>query len=263
MMGISMSTLALNQNKTMFTQKKFNTLSKQAQHKKIAELLKELYFEFDDELFLSIQILESYMGLCWSINGDLESLSNSFHKHQTQTGIGISEHSLLIKDQDFKMPSKEWLNVVIYLDHLRSAHNIGNIVRTTEAFRLGKLCFSDGMADLSHPNVCKTSMGSHKCVEQIHSPIEDLKGPLIVIETHQNAIPLEEFTFPKSFTLVLGNEEYGVSHSLLEKADHIIEVPLCGQKNSLNVAACFSILAWKIDQDLRNSNEKIAFLTYE
>ncbi|MCH9631731.1 MAG: tRNA (guanosine(18)-2'-O)-methyltransferase [Chlamydiae bacterium] len=237
----------------MFTQKKFNSLSIEAQHKKVAELLKKIYFQFDQETFFYIQKLETYMGLKWTIHDDLESLSNSFHKHMGQTGNGISEHSLLIKNRDLDKASKDWLNAVIYLDHLRSAHNVGNIVRTTEAFRLGKLCFSDNMPDISHPSVCKTSMGTHHWVETVDKPIAELPAPLIVIETHQKSIKLQDFKFPKTFTLVLGNEEYGVSEKLLEKADQIVEVPLCGQKNSLNVAACFSILAWKIDQDLRKT----------
>ena len=241
----------------MFTHKKFNSLSTEAQHKKIAEFLKKIYFEFNQEIFQHIQELESYMGLNWTLNSHLESLSNSFHMHLNKTGIGISEHSLLIKDRDLDKASKKWLDAVIYLDHLRSAHNIGNIIRTTEALRLGKICFSESMPDMSHPSVRKTSMGAHNWVETVDASIENLPSPLIAVETHQKSIKLQDFTFPKAFTLILGNEEYGVSEKLLEKADHIVEVPLCGQKNSLNVAACFSILAWKIDQDLRNYNEKI------
>ncbi len=230
----------------VFSEAKFKSLSKKSQHKKLAELLKKFYFERDPKTFQQIESLEGWMQCPWTPTENPETISNSFHRHLKETGLGISEHDLLIKEQDRVKPLKEWKSCVIYLDHLRSAHNIGNIVRTVEAFRLGAICFSADMPDLTHRAVQKTSMGAHMLVETRVASLQKLPKPLIVIETHRNATPLEEFIFPETFTLVLGNEEYGVSHDILEQADHIVEVPLMGCKNSLNVAACFSILAWKI-----------------
>lgn len=235
----------------MFTQKKFNSLTKPAQHKKIAELLKKLYFEFDNDLYHTIKLLESYMGCEWTKSPQLEILSNSFHRHLQETGRGISEHDLWVKTGDKQAPSQDLLNVVVYLDRLRSAHNVGNIIRTVEAFRLGQIAFSDHMPDLNHPKIFKSAMGAEKLVSSTSNEIKKLPRPLIAVETHQKAIPLESFTFPQTFTLILGNEEGGVSSDLLNQADHIIQVPLVGQKNSLNVAACFSIIAWRIHFDLR------------
>lgn len=230
----------------VFTEEKFKSLSKKSQHKKLAELLKKFYFERDPKIFGQIKNLEVWMQCSWTSTENPETISNSFHRHLKETGLGISEHNLLIKEQDREKPLKECKNSVIYLDHLRSAHNIGNIVRTVEAFRLGAICFSPDMPDLTHRAVQKTSMGAHLLVETREANLQELPKPLIIIETHQNAIPLDQFTFPETFTLVLGNEEYGVSRDILEQADHIVEVALVGCKNSLNVAACFSILAWKI-----------------
>lgn len=238
----------------MFTQKKFLGLERKAQHKKLSELIKRMYYQKEPALFKEIQLLESYMDLLWTPKNDDYSLSDSFHKHLQAAGLGISEHALLIREYDRESPLKNWLDVVIYLDHIRSAENIGSIIRTIEAFRLGKICFSKDMANLDHPKVQKTSMGAYQHVEEVH---EMKLKPLIAVETHQKAIPLNEFTFPPSFTLALGNEEFGLSSSIVEQADYIVEVPLCGRKNSLNVAACMGILAYKIDHDLRNCNEKI------
>lgn len=235
-----------------FTEAKFKSLCKSAQHKKVSELIKKLYFNFDLELFKYLKQLEEWLSCSWTEDATQESLSNSFHKHLKETGRGISEHDLLLKDQDREQPIEPDLNAVIYLDHLRSAHNIGNIVRTTEAFRLGKIACSPDMADLNHPAVQKTSMGTYKRVQTSSCSLDELPKPLIAVETHKRAIPLDEYTFPETFTLALGNEEYGVSHAVLDQADVILEIPLVGCKNSLNVAACFSILAWKIRQDRKS-----------
>ena len=230
-----------------FSKTKFLSLSIFSQHKKCCEIIKKLHQDFDQSLFNHLLELEVYMGLNWVIDSNLESLSNSFHKHLKASNIGISEHDLLIKTHDRAKPLKNWLNCTIYLDKIRSAHNIGNIIRTCEAFRLGKVFFADNMAGLCHPQVKKTSMGAHQHIIET----KDLPSPIIAIETHKNAVKLDDFTFPSSFTLVLGNEEFGVSKEMLEKADYIVEVPLYGQKNSLNVAACFAILAHKISNQLR------------
>lgn len=232
-----------------FQPQKFLSLSIASQHKKIAEKLKRYHETQDPMLFQEIQELESWMGLDWTGDQDHESISSSFHKHQQKSEIGVPEHDLLVRSKDLKAPKGEWLESVIYLDQLRSAHNIGNILRTVEAFRLGRVCFSKEMPDIHHRAVQKTSMGAYQHIVVEKKELKDLPRPLIAIETHEKAIPLQEFNFPKTFTLALGNEEYGLSKNVLEKADYIVEIPLVGMKNSLNVAACFSILAWKIRVD--------------
>ncbi|MCH9634779.1 MAG: tRNA (guanosine(18)-2'-O)-methyltransferase [Chlamydiae bacterium] len=233
----------------LFTQRKFLSFPIARQHKKICELLKEFYLTRDQNTFKTVLQLESWMHCLWTSDESHSNISNSFHRHFKETGLGISEHDFLVKKKDRAEAQKDWLDAVIYLDRLRSAHNIGNIVRTIEAFRLGKLCFSPQMPNLLHPAVQKTSMGSHSYVQTIEKNISELPKPLIVFETHHKAQSLDTFTFPKKFTLVMGNEEDGVSNSIIERADHIVEVPLVGCKNSLNVAACFSIIAWKIRED--------------
>jgi tRNA G18 (ribose-2'-O)-methylase SpoU len=44
-------------------------------------------------------------------------------------------------------------------------------------------------------------------------------------------------------TLIFGNEEFGISNQILSQVDHLVEIPLVGLKNSLNVANAFSIIA--------------------
>jgi tRNA G18 (ribose-2'-O)-methylase SpoU len=63
-------------------------------------------------------------------------------------------------------------------------------------------------------------------------------------------MPLSDFIFPASFTLILGNEEYGISNESLKLADYIVEIPLFGAKNSLNVACAFAIAASQIRRQL-------------
>ena len=73
--------------------------------------------------------------------------------------------------------------------------------------------------------------------------------PLIALEIHPNAVSLENFTWPDSGILLVGNEELGLSPEILSQADSILKIPQFGRKASLNVANAFAIAACS----LRNS----------
>ena len=84
-----------------------------------------------------------------------------------------------------------------------------------------------------------------------NASFEHLPKPLIALETTDNAISLYDFIFPTVFTIALGNEEYGCSSDVLKCADIILEIPLVGRKNSLNVANTFAIVASEIQRQKR------------
>ncbi|MGL5626862.1 MAG: TrmH family RNA methyltransferase [Candidatus Rhabdochlamydia sp.] len=72
------------------------------------------------------------------------------------------------------------------------------------------------------------------------------------METVPNAPSLFEFSFPKECTLLLGNEEYGLSDQALSMADQAVQIPLYGFKQSLNVASAFAIVAAVVSNQLRS-----------
>lgn len=177
-----------------------------------------------------------------------ETIADRFHHHLKIAGQSRKEHRLLpfIKQGDATTATPS-LPIAIYLDNVRSAHNVGSILRTVEAFALGEVFFSEGMVPPDHKQVQDAAMGAAEWVRCTqNTPLESLPGPIIALETGQDAVPIHAFTFPESFTLVVGNEEYGCSESTLRLADHIIKIPLFGRKNSLNVANAFAIAAGAI-----------------
>ena len=92
----------------------------------------------------------------------------------------------------------------------------------------------------------RTAMGAAALVPCFRNVLlNDLPRPIIALDTSDEAISLNDFIFPASFTLVLGNEEYGISDAALRLADILVEIPLFGVKNSLNVACAFAIAAPK------------------
>lgn len=178
---------------------------------------------------------------------DDKSLSDQLFKHKTACNMSSSESSHIHVTHLDKQEAEPHLPICIYLDGLRSMHNIGSIIRTTEAMRTGSLYFSPNMTVPAPIKLQKSAMGTQNWVtyQQIDS-FAKLPKPLIVLETVTDSTPYYDFTFPETFTLAVGNEEYGCSDELLSKADACIHIPLFGRKNSLNVAVAFAIIAAEI-----------------
>lgn len=231
-----------------FQQKKFLTLSLKAQHKKCAELLHEL-LKSTPALIEHYKELCSWMGLLEPAH-QREALLDRYHFHLTQSDTVVKEHNFFITSQD-RPEAAASLSITIYLERLRSSHNVGAILRTTEAFRLGEVIFSEDMADFSHPKVQKSAMGAEKWISCQKKPLSACPQPLIALETATNALSLYDFVFPDVCTVALGNEEYGLSNELLNQADFCIQIPLFGRKNSLNVASSFAIVAAEISRQQR------------
>jgi tRNA G18 (ribose-2'-O)-methylase SpoU len=166
--------------------------------------------------------------------------------------MSLKEHRLLPSIRSDDQPSDTpFLPIDIYLDHIRSAHNVGSIIRTTEALRLGSIYVPPIMTQLSSKKMQDTAMGTlDKVPYHIVEDISSLRTPLIALETSDEALSLYDYIFPKSFSLLLGNEEYGLSQNSLAKADIFLQIPLYGFKNSLNVACAFSIVAGEIRRQL-------------
>jgi tRNA G18 (ribose-2'-O)-methylase SpoU len=238
-----------NSRDFLFTKRKFLTFSITQQHKKCSELLREIYLNSSQKLLNHYNEIQQWMGGNLIDSFHSEVISNAYHKHLKLSKRRNTEHNLLpkVRQNDRAKPSCKPLPIATYLDSLRSAHNIGSILRTVEAFGLGEVYFSLQTPFCDHPQVIKTSMGTSQHVKCFKvENIADLPKPLIVMETCEQSIPLHEFQFPDKFTLAIGNEEYGCSKELLLEADTILEIPLRGRKNSLNVANAFAIAAAEI-----------------
>lgn len=242
--------------KTAFTQKKFLALPLERRHKKLALVLKALFDSSLEGNKAEVQDLLVYFNQLslWNQGSvletaSLEAIADSFHEHLRLSKTYVKEESYLDfrKQQDKHEPKRSNLEIDIYLDKIRSTHNIGSIFRTCEAMRLGRICSEDNFIDFEHPQIKKTAMGSWDWVECFKvASIDELRRPIIALEISECATSIYDYIFPPSFTLILGNEEYGVSKRLLKEADEVIYIPMAGRKNSLNVANAFAVVAGEI-----------------
>jgi tRNA(Leu) C34 or U34 (ribose-2'-O)-methylase TrmL len=243
-----------------FTKKKFLSLDKRQQHKHCAHLLKTMYDYLCGQTQASLRnttydtavdfyrIYLSWMHLSWDLPKDTQKISDRYHWHLKEGKISLKEHNLLprIRTQD-RTAQKPFGSCAIYLDRLRSAYNVGSILRTTEALRIGPVYFHPDTPFINQEKVQKVSMGTYDlvpcvCIESL----EILPRPWIALETSDEHIEISGFLFPKTCTLFVGNEEYGLCHEVLQKIDFLVTIPLFGSKNSINVACAFAIAAQEI-----------------
>ncbi len=235
-----------------FTEKKFRSLSFVRKHYFAAACLKQLWLHSTKNLWLNYQKFSFWLNLP-TLKNDPQSISQRYHLHLMHMDKITKETDLLPKVLTKDSIAKaDFLHVTIYLENLRSAFNVGSIMRTTEAFRLGNIVFGNQTPDHHHPKVRETSMGTFDRVPCQKGLLTQLPRPYIALETVENGPTIWDFTFPSAFTLILGNEEFGVRQETIAQADCCVRIPLSGWKNSLNVASAFAIVAAQIDYQLRS-----------
>ena len=142
------------------------------------------------------------------------------------------------------------------LDNLRSAFNVGSIIRTADCARLERVICCGITAHPPHNKLEKTTLGALEYVncdyrKTVMEAVLDLKSrniPVYALELTNRSRTIWETSFPEEMGLVLGNEALGISHEILREADEIVEIPVMGFKNSMNVAVAFGIMIYEIQR---------------
>ena len=162
--------------------------------------------------------------------------------------------------------------MIVILHSIRSVFNVGSIFRTADGVGVEKiyLCgVTPGPLDkfgFKRADFTKVSLGSEKSVkwEQRSSTtmlLDKLKREgfmILAVEQSPNSTPYYSYNrlLPPSTSLrarndggiclVMGNEVNGLPKSVLDRADKILEIPMKGSKESLNVAIAFGIVVYHL-----------------
>jgi 23S rRNA (guanosine2251-2'-O)-methyltransferase len=156
--------------------------------------------------------------------------------------------------QEFKQAEKN--KIIVLLDNIRSAYNVGSIFRTADAFLIEAIFVCGYTPPPTHRSVHKTALGAVDTVdwmqfEKIEDAIHQLKKnnyAVYAIEQAEQSIKLDKFQSPlnKKIAVVFGNEVTGVQDSVMQLCDGCIEIPQHGMKHSLNVSVAAGIVLWKL-----------------
>ncbi|OIO87003.1 MAG: hypothetical protein AUK01_01380 [Anaerolineae bacterium CG2_30_57_67] len=145
------------------------------------------------------------------------------------------------------------LRLEAVLDNIRSAWNVGAIFRSADGLGVSKIHLCGITPSPENAAVRKTALGAENFIPWQASR-NALKSAqmlqaqglrLVALEQSPRAVALTAFTLRPAggIALIVGNEVTGVDPALLEMCDDVVEIPMRGQKRSLNVEVAFAIAA--------------------
>lgn len=154
--------------------------------------------------------------------------------------------------------------VHLLLDNIRSVHNVGSIFRTAETLGISRI-YCVGTTPTPHdrfgnkrPDFAKVSLGAEHTIPWEHveegvSILNKLKkngAKIVALEQAPGSLDYKQISLASSsknkVVIILGNEVEGVSKEVLGLADVIAEIPVRGQKESLNVSVSAGIFLYRL-----------------
>ena len=144
--------------------------------------------------------------------------------------------------------------IVLVLDNIRSAHNVGSAFRTADSFKIDKVWLCGICAVPPSAEIHKSALGAEDSVDWEHvddtmTAMERLKEDgYVVISAVQTvgSVMLDEFRPEKGrkYAIVFGNEVSGVRQDIVDASDMVLEIPQYGTKHSLNVSVSMGVMLW-------------------
>ena len=153
--------------------------------------------------------------------------------------------------------------VVLIAHDIRSAHNVGAFFRTADGAGVKKI-FLTGytpapaskkfMLTTAEKQIQKTALGAEKVLswekrESLDELLSELKKDgYVLYALEQDALSVSYDQYPEAdkIALLVGNEVLGVPEELLRQADAILEIPMRGSKNSLNVSVATGVVLYEL-----------------
>ncbi|MCK5761047.1 MAG: hypothetical protein KAH33_07115 [Candidatus Delongbacteria bacterium] len=189
----------------------------------------------------------------------LEKIHFLYHELREEAGYPVSEKQFIKSSKDKESSEKkEKSELVIILENLRSAFNVGSIIRSSECFGIKEIITTGITPQATDNKVIKTAKDTEKNVkfsfaEDISEVIKELKdlGYIIIgAETGEGSISLSEHNFQRKTAVIFGNEEIGLTQKVIELCDKIVEIDMKGLKNSLNVSNAVSIFLFEYGRQM-------------
>lgn len=168
--------------------------------------------------------------------------------------------------------------IVVVLDNVRSAHNVGSVFRTSDSFKVDKV-FLCGICPVPpSAEIHKSGLGAEDSVgweycEDTMVAVERLRNEgytIVSVEQTVNSVKLDRFRpyatqestagtsqeiaaetsighIPsKKYALIFGNEVDGVSQEVVDASDFSLEIPQFGMKHSLNISVSAGVVLWHL-----------------
>lgn len=168
---------------------------------------------------------------------------------------------------EFKASRK--IPLVVVLDDVRSAYNVGSVFRTSDAFRVERVCLCGITATPPSAEIHKTALGGEDSVDWTYykdtadcvAALRKRGYSVWSVEQVEHSVKLnrlDEVAIPGAdghggVAVVFGNEVKGVRQDIVDMSDACLEIPQFGTKHSLNVSVTAGIVIWEFARRLMTS----------
>lgn len=159
-----------------------------------------------------------------------------------------------VSPDEYKMLPES--GIVVVLDNIRSAHNVGSAFRTADSFKADKVILCGICAMPPSAEIHKSALGAEDSVEWEHfddtmDAVASLKADgytVVSVEQTVNSVKLNDFKPVPGhrYALIFGNEVDGVRQDVVDASDFSLEVPQWGTKHSLNVSVTVGVILWHL-----------------
>jgi len=148
----------------------------------------------------------------------------------------------------------------LILHNIRSTHNVGSIFRTADAAGISKIYLTGytptpvDRFGRKRSDIAKTSLGAEENVSWEHKKgvgdlIKNFKKQgvyIVAVEQSEKSVDYKKVKISKNTAIIFGNEVKGISKAILDKCDVIAEIPMRGEKESLNVSVSVGVAIFRI-----------------
>jgi tRNA G18 (ribose-2'-O)-methylase SpoU len=155
--------------------------------------------------------------------------------------------------EEFKEAEK--MPIIVVLENIRSAYNVGSVFRTSDAFLVEAVFIIGYTAKPPHKEIKKTALGAEESVNWAYfsttaEAIDELRRrqyKILAIEQAVDSLPLQQIAFAneEKLAVIFGNEVSGVDQATIGLCDGCIEIPQLGMKHSLNIATAAGVVLWE------------------
>ncbi|MFT7557981.1 MAG: 23S rRNA (guanosine2251-2'-O)-methyltransferase [Planctomycetota bacterium] len=150
-------------------------------------------------------------------------------------------------------------HTIVVLNNLRSVHNVGSIFRTAEAagvsqiFLVGTTPTPIDRFGRKRRDLAKVALGAEDMVaweyrETLTEVVRELREQgvtIVAVEQSPTSVSYRAYTPDDACALVFGNEPEGLAPEDIALCDAVIEIPMFGKKESLNVSVTAGIILYR------------------
>ncbi len=154
-------------------------------------------------------------------------------------------------------------SIIVIAHNIRSLHNVGAIFRSSDCFGVSKIYLTGYTGFPPDNKISKVALGAEeyipwekskslvRVIKKLKQNIPDIQIIALENNVKYSTVNLHEFKYKGPVAVVLGEETKGHTKKVLDMMDKIVEIPMYGQKESLNVSVACGVVLYELSKYLK------------